>query len=236
MILNIHTGRQRKMNKMPAVRYAFIILFSLLSRNAAGQEKTPVQAVSPPINTEVLASNRGLAFQMIIDKKISSIPRLGFFSVTSLVGEWGEDQIGDYMTQASLTYELVKGLKFAGGFHVTPVKGMRPIAGLIYTKASPVWLFVANSRIDYSKDTNVEGMFLVEYKPEINDNWRFYSRLQALYEYSTVIDMQTRSYLMARAGLSYKEITFGAGTNIDYYGPEKHNENSFGGFVSFLLF
>lgn len=224
------------MNKVTFIKYIFIILFSIISRNAVGQEKSQIPVINPPINTEVLVSNRGLTFQMIIDKKISSIPKLGFFSVTSLVGEWGEDQIGDYMTQASLTYELVKGLKLAGGFHVTPVKGMRPIAGLIYTKANPTWLLVANSRIDYSKDTNVEGMFLVEYKPKINDSWRFYSRLQALYEYSTIIDMQTRSYVMARAGLSYKEITFGAGTNIDYYGPEKHNENSFGGFVSFLLF
>lgn len=224
------------MNKETAIKYIFIILFSIISRNAVGQEKSQIPVINPPINTEVLVSNRGLTFQMIIDKKISSIPKLGFFSVTSLVGEWGEDQIGDYMTQASLTYELVKGLKLAGGFHVTPVKGMRPIAGLIYTKANPIWLLVANSRIDYSKDTNVEGMFLVEYKPKFNDSWRFYSRLQALYEYSTVIDMQTRSYVMARAGLSYKEITFGAGTNIDYYGPEKHNENSFGGFISFLLF
>lgn len=115
------------MNKETAIKYIFIIFFSIISRNAVGQEESQIPVINPPINTEVLVSNRGLTFQMIIDKKISSIPKLGFFSVTSLVGEWGEDQIGDYMTQASLTYELVKGLKLAGGFHVTPVKGMRPI-------------------------------------------------------------------------------------------------------------
>lgn len=224
------------MKKITLIKGVFIILFSIIGRNATAQENPKIPVVNPPINTELLFSNRGVAFQMIIDKKINSIPKLGFFSVTSLVGEWDNDQINDYMTQASLTYEIVKGLKVAGGFHVTPVKGMRPIAGLIYSKANPTWLFVANSRIDFSKDTNIEGMFLVEYKPKINDNWRFYSRIQALYEYSTVIDMQTRSYVMGRAGLSYKEITFGVGTNIDYYGPEKHNENSIGGFLSFLLF
>ncbi|WP_404986284.1 hypothetical protein ACI513_04015 [Chryseobacterium sp. M5] len=216
--------------------HTFILLCFIIFNCAKAQSQSNEVPPSVPINTEVLMSNRGLAFQMIIDKKIKSVPKLGFFSVTSLVGEWNEDKVNDYMTQASLTYEIVKGLKLAGGFHLTPVKGMRPIAGLIYTKANPTWLFVANSRIDLSKDTNVEGMFLVEYKPKINDNWRFYSRVQALYEYSTVIDMQTRSYLMLRAGLSYKEITFGVGSNIDYYGPEKFNENSIGGFVSFLLF
>lgn len=224
------------MNCIKKINYVFIVLLCIISSNAYSQEKIEIPVINPPINTELLFSNRGIAFQMIIDKKFKSIPKLGVFSVTSLVGEWDDDKINDYMTQSSLTYEIVKGLKLAGGFHVTPVKGMRPIAGLIYTKANPTWLFVVNSRIDFSKDTNVEGMFLVEYKPKINDKWRLYSRLQALYEYSTVIDMQTRSYLMARAGLSYKEITFGIGTNIDCYGPEKHNENSFGGFVSLLLF
>lgn len=204
--------------------------------NVSAQKALSTPVINPPIITEILGSNRGIAFQMIIDKKLNSIPKLGFFSVTSLVGEWNDNRINDYMTQASLSYEIFKGLKITSGFHVTPVKGMRPIAGLLYTKANADWLFVANSRIDFSKDTNLEGMFLLEYKPKIDNDWRFYSRIQALYEYSTVIDMQTRSYLMGRAGVSYKEITFGIGTNIDYYGPEKHNENSIGGFLSFLLF
>ncbi|MCW2259518.1 MULTISPECIES: hypothetical protein [Sphingobacterium] len=224
------------MNDVTKIKYVFIALFSVMIGNAIAQEKSQISVINPPINTEILGSNRGLALQMIIDKKFKTIPKLGFFSVTSLVGEWDSNQINDYMTQASLTYDIAKGFKLAGGLHVTPVKGMRPIAGIIYTVANPTWLFVANSRIDYSKDTNVEGMFLVEYKPQINDNWRLYSRIQALYEYSTVINLQTRSYLMARAGLSYREITFGVGANIDYYGPEKHNENSIGGFLSFLLF
>lgn len=218
------------------INYLFIIILSIISGNVFSQEEVQIPVVNPPVNTELLFSNRGVAFQMIIDKKFKSIPKFGFFSVTSLVGEWDIDQINDYMTQSSLTYEIVKGLKLAGGFHVTPVKGMRPIAGLIYNAARPNWLFVANTRIDFSKDTNVEGLVLIEYKPKINERWRFYSRFQALYEYSTVIDMQTRSYIMGRAGLSYNEFSFGLGTNIDYYGPEKHNENSFGGFLSFLLF
>lgn len=218
------------------IKYVFVTLLSILSGNIYSQEKNTNPVLNPPINTELLFSNRGMAFQMIIDKKFKSIPRLGFFNVTYFLGEWDDDKINDYMTQSSLTYEIVKGLKVSGGFHITPVKGMRPILGLIYTRVNRNWLFVANSRIDFSKDTNVEGLVLAEYKPKISENWSFYSRIQALYEYNTKIDMQTRSYIMARAGLSYKELTFGAGTNIDYYGTQKHNENSYGGFVSFLLF
>jgi hypothetical protein len=43
------------------------------------QNQSSAVVSSVPINTEVLGSNRGLAFQMIIDKKIKSVPKLGFF-------------------------------------------------------------------------------------------------------------------------------------------------------------
>lgn len=136
------------MNFIKKMNPVFILLLSIISWNTYSQEEVAIPVQNPPINTELLFSNRGMAFQMIIDKKFKTIPKLGFFNVTSLVGEWDNDKINDYMTQSSLTYEIVKGLKLAGGFHITPVKGMRPIAGLIYTKANRTWLFVANSRID----------------------------------------------------------------------------------------
>lgn len=228
------------MNVNRKIKSVFIILTPIIGGNGFAQDHTDIPSsktsISVPINAEIFGTNRGLAFQMIMDKKFQTIPKLGIFSVTSLVGEWNDNKINDYMTQSSLTYEVIKGLRFTGGFHVTPVKAMRPIAGILYTVATPTFLFVATSRIDFSKDTNLEGLVLFEYKPKINDQWNFYSKIQALYEYSTVIDLQTRSYFIARAGLSYKEFSFGLGSNIDYYGPEKHKENSFGGFISFLIF
>jgi hypothetical protein len=140
------------------------------------------------------------------------------------------------MTQASLTFEIAKGFKLSSGFHLTPVTGIRPSAGLIYSFANQNWLVVSNPRVDLAKDVNVEELLLVEYKPKINDKLHFYSRIQCLYGYNTSSHEHSRSYVNTRAGITYREFSFGAGTNIDYYGPMKHNENSFGGFVSFLLF
>lgn len=213
-----------------------VTLLSIIGLNTYSQEEVAPPVINPPINTELFFSNRGMAFQMIVDKKFKSIPKFGFFNVSYLLGEWDKQAIHDYMTQSSLTYELVKGLKLTAGFHVTSVNGVRPIAGLLYTAANKNWLFVANSRVSLSKDVSVEGLVLAEYKPKISKNWCFYSRIQGLYEYSTAIKMHSRSYIVARAGLGFKEFYFGAGTNIDYYGPIRHNENSIGGFVSFLLF
>jgi hypothetical protein len=215
------------------IQVIFILLISIISWNSYSQDEHPKK---PPINTDILLSNRGMTFQMIINKNFQTIPKLGFFSVTNLVGEWNTNQVNDYMTQASLTFEIAKGFKLSSGFHLTPVTGIRPSAGLIYSFANQNWLVVSNPRVDLAKDVNVEELLLVEYKPKINDKLHFYSRIQCLYGYNTSSHEHSRSYVNTRAGITYREFSFGAGTNIDYYGPMKHNENSFGGFVSFLLF
>jgi hypothetical protein len=217
------------------VRFATMICFSTFYSTGFAQQKE-IQFKNPPLNTEALFSNRGMSFQMIMNKQIQSVPKFGFFSITNLVGEWKNNRVDDHMTQAHVTYTLGKGFKLGGGFHLTPVTGIRPSAALIYSKASENWLVVANARVDLSKDRNVESVVLIEYKPKINEKWRFYSRLQGLYAHNTVKGTHSRSFAVARAGFNFKDFTFGAGTNIDYYGPMRRNENSFGGFISCLLF
>lgn len=223
-----------KIKRFIRITLALFITFGSIRGYA---QQTNSDAVhNPPVNVEALFSNRGTTFQMITDKKFQSVPRLGFFSVTNLVGTWGTTSVDDYMTQASITVDIVKGLRLNGGFHVSNATGFRPTAGLIYSFANPDWLLIVYPRVDISKDANIEGLALVEYKPKVNEKWRFYSRLQGLYAQTMSIDKHARSYIVARAGLTYKEFTFGAGANIDYYGPTKHNENSFGGFLSVLIF
>ena len=34
-----------------------------------------------------------------------------------------------------------------------------------------------------------------------------------------------------RLGLTFRNFTFGAGSNIDYYGPQRVNKNTYGGFL-----
>ncbi|MDQ1150878.1 MULTISPECIES: hypothetical protein [Sphingobacterium] len=90
--------------------------------------------------------------------------------------------------------------------------------------------------MDLASDFASENLALVEYKPKINDKLNFYSRVQGLYGFVPESGNHNRSYVMFRAGLSYKEFTIGAATNFDWYGPMKQKENSYGIFASILLF
>jgi hypothetical protein len=213
-------------------------VLSLLLASAimlSGQSAPPPAVKNPPVNVEVMFSNRGTAFQMLVNKKTQSIPRVGFFSVTNLLGEWSSRQVSDHMTQGSLTYELLKGLSLAGGFHLTPATGFRPSAALMYGYSNPNLTFVLNPRTDLTKNGALESLCIVEYKPAIGKVLRAYSRVQGLYVYLPKVDAHARSYLMLRAGLLYKEFNFGLGANLDRYGPSKLQKNSFGGFFSMRL-
>jgi len=144
------------------VLIVFVLTFFFVPHRLSAAMDSPPAINNPPVSTGTLFGNRGMYFQMLVNKKLQSAPRIGFFSVTSLVGEWD--------------------------------------------------------------------------RQEISDLWRFFSRLQVLYGFNPRSGDHARSYLVARAGLNYREFTFGVGANIDYYGPVRRNENNIGVFLSVQLF
>lgn len=214
------------------------LLFLLMGISAQAQDAAPPQQPlhNPPVNTEFLFGGRGMANQNIIIKKMQSIPKLGFFSITYFTAEWNTDQVSDYMLQGNLSYQLFKGFDLTAGFHFTHPTGIRPSAGIMYSYANPTWLLVVAPRAYIDNAANIEGLALLEYKPKLSDKWKLYSRFQGNYNLTAKGSIHDRSYIWLRAGLSYNEFTFGAGANFDYYGPMKHNENNVGAFISANLF
>lgn len=194
------------------------------------------QRENPPVPVEAVTGNRGVALQMIVNKKLRSVPSLGVFSVTNFVSEWESKRISDLMTQTSLTWQVVKGLDLMGGVHVTPFTGTRPSAGLMYTFANRKWLAVANQRFDLMKNGAVEMLLLAEFKPAIGRHLDLYTRAQALYAFNTEDAAHERSYAFLRAGITWKDVTIGAAANLDYYGPQKVFRGNYGGFLIVQLF
>lgn len=114
--------------------------------------------------------------------------------------------------------------------------GFRPSTGLQYAFTNPNFLTVLVSRFDLTQTYNFETLGLVEYKPKFKNNWGLYIRVQGLYNYNTKLDSHDRSYIWLRVGVFYRTYQFGLGNNLDFYGPMKINENSFGIFASANLF
>lgn len=219
------------MNCIKVLLGTVFILFGFVT---IAQENATVN--NPPIVMEAFAGDRALAYQMIINKKLQSIPKLGFFSVTNIQPEWGKPKMDDYMVQGNLTYSIIRGIDLSSGFIWNPIDGIRPSAGVIFSYGNPKLLAVVNPRVDLTKNANFDALALLEYKPAISNKLNLYTRLQGLYTHNLGHDFHSRSYIMLRAGVTYKDMTFGAATNFDWYGPFKVNKNNFGGFVALSLF
>ena len=215
---------------------AFVTL--LISPVILNAQTAPVeQRQGSPVIMEVLAGNNGYASQMIINKEFRDISRLGFFSVTNISSKWSEKLSQDAMNQVNLKFDVLKGVSVFGGVHYTPVTGLRPTTALMYAKMSEILVFMVSPRlIGFDEGSIIEGFAMVEYKPAINDVWRVYSRSQGLYDQTISDGRHTRSYLMLRAGLSYRDLSFGLGANWDAFGPGKITKENYGAFLSVNMF
>ncbi|UVD79065.1 hypothetical protein NWE55_13165 [Myroides albus] len=221
------------------IRKIIIAVIAVLLSTVVGvkaQESPVLSKGSLPLVLESLVGNRGGFFEVVINKKFESVPKLGLFSVSNLVAEFDKKDFDDVMSQGYLTYNVVRGLDIMGGYFYTDVTGLRASAALSYTKANAEYTFNINPRIDLQSNPIQETALFVEYKPVIDTNWKYYYRLQGLYGFTPDNGDHARSYIKLRAGVTYKEVDFGLASNFDWYGPDKDNYNNIGVFVSARLY
>lgn len=203
--------------------------------NAQELDNKPV-APSSPISVESMFGNTGAAYQLSFHKKTKSIPKLGFFTSSSVISDWEKSHYDGVMIQGMFAYKLVKGLDAIGGFHYSNPTGMRPTVGLLYTYSKKDFLLIAKPRVDLVKDAVTEGMFISEYKPAINGTWKLYTRVQGLYGMRVSSGDHARSYVYGRVGVSIKEFSFGYASNFDWFGATKGFQSNHGAFVTVALF
>jgi hypothetical protein len=77
-------------------------------------------------------------------------------------------------------------------------------------------------------------MMILQYKPEINDRIKLYTRLQMLNLFDSGGNI--KSYQWMRLGLEVKGIQFGLAADLDEYGPHPSVESNFGLFLRKEIF
>lgn len=186
----------------------------------------------PPMPVEVLIGNRGLNFQFNTTKQFNPNSRFGFFNVTSFFADYKNVVAkNEFFSQSLLTAKLWKKISAVGGFSINQFSGFKPTAGLQFVHANKKMLVVIQPQVGLTQDHHLENFSLFEFKPQINDKWGVYTRLQAVIDYGPSLKSHNRSYVYLRVGAVYKNYQFGLGSNFDFYGPTKHNENNFGVFM-----
>ncbi|MCI0921928.1 hypothetical protein [Sphingobacterium rhinopitheci] len=202
-------------------------------------ENSTITSTKPDVNpviVDVITGSRYTMYQLVVNKKFLSIPKLGFFSVTEGTSPWKREDTPELMTQAHLTYRLFKGFDILGGMQYTSGGNFRPATALFYAITHRDIFFLLNPKVEFTKNYDSELVTVLEYTPKINKSLNLYSRIQTLYSFVPNSGDHNRSYVILRAGINYKEFTFGPGAHLDWYGPEKLFKNNVGIFVRALLY
>ncbi|MGG9963187.1 hypothetical protein [Ferruginibacter sp. SUN106] len=223
---------------------SFTLCFLLKSAFAQTQDslqRENFQNKGIPIPIEIFVGNKAFAFQLIVSKQFSPKSRFGFFNVTNFTGDYKTtNQTSDFFSQSLLTAEIWKGISLTAGLSAIGSSNtsttVRPTAGLQYLFANRDFVVVILPRFDLTQTYNFETFAVFEYKPMLSKNWGIYSRLQGLYNYNTKLKFHEISSIYLRVGLSYKNVQFGLGSNLDFYGPDYNSTSNFGLFIKTDLF
>jgi hypothetical protein len=212
------------------MRYQMLFILLIYSFIVKGQE-TNKEAPSP---VELNMGNNRFGLQFLMNKYFSPTSKFSFLSVTSFESTYNNDINNlDFINNSQVGYEIYKGLGVATGLSVNRIAGLAPIAGLQYVYANKEILFVLTPTYHFSKEKNVEGLALIEYKPKLTEKLNLYSRFQMLYNYNTEDQHHERSYIQFRLGLGIRNYQFGLATNLDYYGQTKVFKDNYGLFLRY---
>ena len=218
-----------------------ISLGSVFAQTPDSLKTANVTAQGAPTPIELFAGNQGFSFQLILSKQFSPTSKFGFFNVTSFASGYKQaNQTTSFISQSCLTAEVWKGISAvaglsAMGFPSTPLE-VRPTAGLQYMLFSRDFSVFVLPRFDLTQTYNFETLAVLEYKHMLSKNWGIYTRVEGLYNYNTKLGYHDITEINLRLGLSYKNVQFGVGSILDYYGPSSYNVNNLGLFIKTDLF
>ena len=218
-----------------------LLLEPAFSQTQDSLQTAGIPAQGAPIPIELFAGNQGFSFQLILSKQFSPTSKFGFFNVTSFASGYKQaNQTTSFISQSGLTAEVWKGISVIAGLSAMDFPGtsleVRPTAGLQYLLISrDISVFVL-PRFDLTQTYNFETLAVLEYKPMLSKNWGIYTRIDGLYNYNTKLGYHEITEINLRLGLSYKNVQFGVGLILDFYGSDSYNVNNFGVFIKKDLF
>ena len=208
-----------------------LLFIMLLCSSLLNAQQINKEAPSP---VELNAGNNRFGLQFLMNRHFAPESKFSFLSVTSFESSFNNDLNNlDFINNSQIGYEIYKGFGIATGLSVNRVSGLTPVVGLEYVLANKEILLVLTPTCHLSKNKNLEGLALLEYKPKLTEKVNLYSRFQTLYNQNLETSKHERSYQQFRLGVGMGNCQFGLAANVDYYGPAKVYKDNYGIFLRF---
>jgi hypothetical protein len=201
-----------------------IILFFLM---------TGIMVEAQPIPVELMMGHKYGTVNLAFSRNFSQTSRFGFFHMNTVQFDYKNKDNDCFILQDLMYAETFKNLRVTGGVAYSN-GGFDPTAGLQYLYSGRKLLFLFAPRINIESNPSYDIMTILQYKPEINDHLKLYTRLQMLNLFDS--EGNIKSYQWMRLGIEVKGIQFGLAVNLDEYGPSPSVTSNFGLFIRKEIF
>jgi hypothetical protein len=190
-----------------------------------------IKAQPSPI--ELSIGHKYGSVNFVFNKSFSQGSRFGFFHMNTVQFYYKDDSQNSFLLQDLLFVETFKNLRVAAGV-VYSKGGFNPTAGLQYIYSGEKFMVLVAPRINIESDPSYDVMTIFQYKPELNDHIKLFTRVQMLNLFGAGGNI--KSYQWFRVGVEIKGIQFGVAANMDEYGPNPSIDTNFGLFIRKEIF
>jgi len=181
-----------------------------------------------PIPVELMIGDKYGSVNVVFNKNFSETSRIGLFHLNTVQFGMKDEKYNSFILQDQLYIETFKNLRLAGGVVYSP-GGFNATAGLQYIYGGRKFFFLFAPRIDIERDPSYDIFTIIQYKPQISEKVKLFTRIQTLNLFHSGDNI--KSYQWMRLGLEIKGMQFGLGLNLDEYGPNPSVETSVGVFI-----
>ena len=186
-----------------------------------------------PIPVELMVGDKYGTVNLVFNRNFTKNSSFGFFHMNTVQFDYRNDDKNSFLLQDLIYIEAVKNLRVAGGV-VYSKAGFNPTAGFQYVYSGSRLLVLCAPRVNIESNPSYDIMTILQYKAEINDLVKLFTRVQMLNLFD--IGGNIKSYQWMRIGLEVKGIQFGLAANLDEYGPNPSIENNLGVFIRKEIF
>jgi hypothetical protein len=186
-----------------------------------------------PIPIELMLGHKYGTVNLAFSRNFSQTSRLGFFHMNTIQVDYEDKNNNDFILQDQVYVETFKNLRIAGGV-VYSQGGFNTTLGLQYVYGGKKLFILCAPRVNIESDPSYDIMTIIQYKPQINDKLKLYTRLQMLNLFNSEGNM--KSYQWFRLGLEVKGIQFGLAADLDENGPDPSVTSNLGVFIRKEIF
>lgn len=185
---------------------------------------------APPVSAEILFGAERTSFQLNMNRPIGGNFR--YLNITSTTAHYEtKDGRPELNMINSLIYQLHPYIGASAGVHYNYNNGVMPGIALHFSNSTPEFRWLFFPFLHMHPSVSSENVALVEYKPLLSENVRLFTMAKGLINYNFDTGNHARSYYQFRLGVTLKSVTFGAASNLDFYGSDFMNKNTFGAFA-----